>query len=68
MGSRVQALRMMHKTRKSKSSLVKCRALAVAMEEGVLKRKSQPWSHLAHVQAAIALVLSPKCRSLPRWQ
>jgi len=60
MGFREQALKMMHKTRKSKSSLVQCRALAVVMEEGVLKRKSQPWSHLAHVQAAIALVTVAK--------
>lgn len=42
MGFREQALKMMHKTRKSESSLVQCRALAVVMEEGVLKRKSHP--------------------------
>ena len=58
MGTRVQALKMMHKNRKSKSSLVKCRALAVVMENGVLKQKSQPLG--ARVQAAIALVTVAK--------
>ena len=58
MRSREQAPKMMRKTRKSKFSLVQCRVLAVVIEEGVLKRKSQPLG--ARVQAASALVTVAK--------
>lgn len=37
MGYRVQSPKMKQKTRNSESSLVKCRACAVVMEEGVSK-------------------------------